>query len=239
MVEMILVKLNNDVELDHDLLKYLSFERRIRINNYLNIGDKKRSLITELLIRRVTFEKLGIPIDRIKISYNPYGKPYIDNIRHFKFNISHSENFVVMAVGRAKVGVDIEKIKQCDMAIGKRFFTNSEYHYIVSQKNEQDRIEAFYTIWTLKESYVKAMGKGLGIPFNTFEFVIDREIRLRKPKGGKKIQFLNRRIDDYMLSLCFMENDVDYQYINIGEKELYRCYENKEYHIFSENIPGS
>ncbi|MDF2803989.1 MAG: phosphopantetheine-protein transferase [Anaerocolumna sp.] len=228
MVEMIIVKIAKDGELKHELLKYLSFERRIRINNYLQTADKKRSLITELLIRRITCEKLDIPIEKIKISYNPYGKPYIDNIRHYKFNISHSENFVVMAVGKSKLGVDIEKMKQCDMSVGKKFFTSSEYNYIISQKNEQDRIEAFYTIWTLKESYVKAIGKGLGIPFNTFEFVIGREIILRKPKGGKKYQFMNRKIDDYMLSLCFMETDVNYQYVIMDESELYKSYEKRE-----------
>lgn len=231
MVEMILVRITKDVELNYEFLKYLSFERRIRINNYLKTADKKRSLIAELLIRKITYEKMGIPTEKIKISYNPYGKPYIDNIRHYKFNISHAENFVVMAVGRSKVGVDIEIMKQCDMAVGKRFFTNSEYDYIISQKNEQDRMEAFYTIWTLKESYVKAIGKGMGISFNTFEFVIDREIRLRKPKGGQKYQFMNRKIDDYMLSLCFMENDVNYQYIIMEESELYKLYENEEYRI--------
>lgn len=224
MVEIMLVRLSDDLSFNSELLKYISYARRVRINNYINVLDKKRSLISELLIKKISYEKLNIPMNEIRISYNPYGKPYLDNIRFFKFNISHSCNYVVIAVSKNRIGIDIEKIKKKDMAIAKRFFTNNEYKYILSQATENDKAIAFYKIWTLKESYVKAVGKGLKIPLNSFEFTMEDEVNLNRQKGSDKYHFYTKKINDYILSLCFSELDINYEFTYLNEDELYQYY---------------
>jgi len=221
MVEVIIVNLSDKLPFQYDYLKCISYEKRIRILKYINEADKKRSLMSELLIRKAASDKLCIPAKRVNISYNPYGKPYIDNERYFNFNISHSESYVVIAISRYKIGIDIEKNKKTDFAIAERFFTKNEYQYIKSFTTEPDRINAFYMLWTLKESYVKALGKGLSIPLNSFEFEIDNSIHIRNQKENMKFLFSSTRIYDYTLSLSHQEKEIKYTFLN--EIDIY-CY---------------
>lgn len=222
MVEIIIVKLADELPFQYDYLKCISYEKRIRILKYIKEADKKRSLISELLIRKAASDKLGIPVNRVNISYNPYGKPYIDNVRYFKFNVSHSESYVVIAISKYKIGIDVEMNKKTDFAIAERFFTKNEYQYIKSFTTESEKINAFYMLWTLKESYVKALGKGLGIPLNSFEFEIDNGIQIWSQNVKMKFMFTSTRIYDYTLSLCHQEKKIKYTYLN--ESDIYSYY---------------
>ena len=226
MVEITLVKLSDELPFNIGLLHFVSFERRVRILKYKNEIDKKRSLIAELLIRKAAYEELDIPIEKVKISYNPYGKPFIDNVRYFKFNITHSGNYVAIAVSRYGVGIDIEKIENIDMGVAKRFFMKSEYQYIKSLSSETEKINAFYMLWTLKESYIKAIGKGLKIPLNSFGFNIDKDIHLVGQQIKKKYCFSSTKLHGYSFSVCSKELELRCKYIYVGERDIYNYYKN-------------
>lgn len=201
MIQITLVKLSEGIPFQKQFLDLVSIKRKLNILKFKNSDDKKRSLIAELLIRKAANEKLNIPLDKVKISYNPYGRPYIDNVRHFKFNISHSSDFIVIATGKYCVGIDIEKIKATNEDIAKRFFTKNECNYIDSFNTEKEKAYAFYKIWTLKESYIKALGKGLNIPLNSFDFDIKGDDIVVK-NNQQKYKFSTTQIYDYVLSLC-------------------------------------
>lgn len=225
MVEVTLVKLLNDMPFKYDFLPFISDERKKRIEKYNNDADKKRSLITELLIRKEASENLRIPLRKIIVSRNPYGKPYIDNIRNFKFNVTHSVSYVAIATSKYSVGIDIEKIKKIDIAIAKRFFTKNEYFYIKSYMKEFDQMSAFYMLWTLKESYVKAIGKGLHLPFRSFEFDFKNGIHVNTHNENTKYQFTLTRVNDYVMSVCYQDATIKYTYLN--EVDIYNYYKNK------------
>lgn len=222
MVEVIIVNLSNELPFQYDLLTCISYEKRIRILKCVNEADKKRSLMSELLIRKAASDRLCIPAKKVNISYNPYGKPYIDNERYFKFNISHSESYVVIAISKYRIGIDVEKNKKTDFTIAKRFFTENEYQYIKSFTTQSEKVNAFYMLWTLKESYVKALGKGLSIPLNSFEFEIDDEIHVRNQNVNMKFLFSSTKIYDYTLSLSHQEKKIKYTYLN--EIDIYSYY---------------
>jgi len=90
------------------------------------------------------------------------------------FNISHSGNCVVCAVDEKAVGVDIEVIKPIDFNIAERFFSKAEYLTLINQPKEM-QMKYFYMIWTLKESYIKADGRGLSLPLNSFSIDIKHD----------------------------------------------------------------
>lgn len=87
-------------------------------------------------------------------------------------NFSHSGSYVMCAVQtggiRARVGCDIEKIKEPRMKVAERFFCPEEYERIRREKTEKQKAELFYRYWVLKESFMKATGMGMALPADSF-----------------------------------------------------------------------
>jgi 4'-phosphopantetheinyl transferase len=72
------------------------------------------------------------------------------------------------------VGVDAEASDRSvdTLGLAKRFFAPGEARLLASLPTER-RIDAFYRLWTLKESFIKAVGQGLSIPLDAFFFTLD------------------------------------------------------------------
>ncbi len=64
------------------------------------------------------------------IAYTTYGKSYLYGEKELFFNISHSGNWVIMAIGLTEVGVDIEKIDEKNTSYLMDVFTKDEKFYI-------------------------------------------------------------------------------------------------------------
>ena len=90
------------------------------------------------------------------------GKPELADVP-LRFSLSHSGERCACAVYDRAIGVDIQKRAAADMRILERRFTPREREYVL---NSADREAAFTRVWTMKESYVKALGTG--IPLNSF-----------------------------------------------------------------------
>ena len=86
-----------------------------------------------------------------------HGKPEIAN--HTPFNLTHADRFAVLATAEQSVGVDMESSLHPTnyFNVAARFFHPDEVAYVESAANPQD---AFFVIWALKESYLKAEGSG-------------------------------------------------------------------------------
>ena len=124
---------------------------------------------------------------QINYGFGKVGKPYIKNCDDIHFNISHSGDYAVCAISDCEVGIDIQKIEKPNLQVAKRFFAKNEYEYIANQPDEKSKSDAFYRIWTLKESFVKAIGVGTNLSFDSFGFDITGEkIRLKQFKSGKE-----------------------------------------------------
>lgn len=218
MTQITLVQIEPETPFQSTLLPLLSLERREKILKFKNTEDKKRSMLSELLMRKTAGNFCGLAPNQIKICYNPYGKPYIANLRHFKFNISHSGNYVAIATSKYKIGVDIERIQDIDLTIAQRCFTLSEYAYICSCKSPQN---AFYQMWTLKESYIKAIGKGLHLPLNAFEISIDNKIAYLKTYNKHNLMFTYMKLNEYMLAICHQERITNPTITFVNELDFY------------------
>ncbi|MFD2875899.1 4'-phosphopantetheinyl transferase family protein [Paenibacillus rhizoplanae] len=53
---------------------------------------------------------------------------------NLKFNISHSGDWVVVAIDSMEIGIDIEQIITMNLEIAERFFAQEEYKYIAKTK---------------------------------------------------------------------------------------------------------
>ena len=138
--------------------------RRDKILKYKLLNDRKRSLAAGLIINKILSEN-NIP--PCSLYYGCNGKPYADGIF---FNVSHSGSYAFGVSSDYEVGCDVEIIDKPHFDIAKRFFTENECNYI---SNSENKVSAFYKLWTIKESYLKLSGKGLKAPLNSFEIQFD------------------------------------------------------------------
>lgn len=157
-----------------------SEEKRRRIDKFMYIEDYKRSLLGDALARKMISNVSEIPMDTIIFNVNGYGKPCVVNVSDIYFNVSHSGKWVSCIVSDKQCGIDVEKIANIDMGIAERFFAKSEYNSIKERKDVVQR-QKFFEYWTIKESYIKFVGKGLSIPLNSFEVYEEANRYMIKP----------------------------------------------------------
>jgi 4'-phosphopantetheinyl transferase len=181
----------------------LSKEKLKRILRYRDIMDAQTGLIGEILVRYVLCDRYGLKNEAIEFVNNDFGKPSLRSIKSIKFNISHSGEWVVCAVGEREIGIDIEMVRPIDIHIAKRVFTAQEYNKIKNTK-EEHRLECFYRLWTCKESYIKALGSGLSTALNSFS-IEEKQSSIKVRMDGEDSNFTIRRyfIDkNYEMAVC-------------------------------------
>jgi len=61
----------------------------------------------------------------------------------------------------------VQRIKTYDGHLAERFFCPEECRDIAAVSGEERNIR-FYRYWTLKESFIKNLGRGLTLPLNQF-----------------------------------------------------------------------
>ncbi|MCR8656497.1 4'-phosphopantetheinyl transferase family protein [Paenibacillus endoradicis] len=141
-------------------------ERALRIARFRHWEDQWRSLAGDMLLSFILREKYRLPSHRMIFTQSAYGKPKLSG-NDVHFNVSHSGVWAVAAFHSEAIGIDIEQIAIVDMELARSIFLSNEYEALCSQPAyERDRM--FYMIWTAKESYIKAIGKGLSIPLDSF-----------------------------------------------------------------------
>lgn len=182
----------------------LSYVRRSKIDSYRFLQDKKLSLGAGILLDR-GFSDYGLREASVAIIYGENGKPYLQDYSDIYFNLSHSEQMVAAVFANVEVGCDIEKVQQADLDVARQCFCPGEYDYIAGQSGEKAYNEAFYRLWTLKESFVKAVGLGLSLPLNSFEVKIAPNdcIIVCQSVDNYNYDFKEYRFGDYCVALCF------------------------------------
>ncbi len=167
-------------------------------------ADQQRSLIGDLIVRNYYSEKLDLKPAEIDFEYNEHQKPHLKNIKGECFNISHSGNYVVVAFSDKAVGVDVEVMKKDRRNIAERFFTPSEIKDMNEAGSDEMQIKYFYQLWTLKESYMKAIGDGLTMSLSSFSFAKNADgFYLLKSKYGAECFFHSQEWNgDAYLSIC-------------------------------------
>ena len=149
-MELHLLRLNPELPLSRRTLRYVSASRREKVERMRHPEDRKRSLTAELMLRCAASRICGIPPRNLTIANGPYGKPYLPDVTDFHFNLSHSGQYVVLAIGHLPLGVDVERMQPMEdtmKSIAARFFTDREYRVLLSKSGDA-LCRTFYTLWT-------------------------------------------------------------------------------------------
>lgn len=191
-----------NVEEAKKFFEYISDDRKKKINKLIFEKDVIHSIFAEVIVRFALWEQYGLR--NVKIKKGEYGKPYLEDYKDIHFNLSHSGEWVMCAVGDMQIGIDVEQIKEKDLSVSKLVFTSGECEYL-STLDINDVTKEFYKIWTLKESYIKNTGKGLGIPLKSFEFEMKNdEINIIiQGKRNDEYLFVTQQIDEnHCTAIC-------------------------------------
>lgn len=159
---------------DIDFLKsVLSAQESQHIEKYKNAQAKQIAVISRAMRRLVISQYSNLPPEAHQFSDGTHGKPQLLNNKHnIKFNLSHNEQVVVMAVClNDEIGCDIESATRPIKVdtISKRYFHPCEHQQLQNLPVEQQQLN-FFKIWTLKEAFVKATGRGISLGLDTFYF---------------------------------------------------------------------
>lgn len=187
-----------------------------RIKHYLHVDDygllvvKNNSQILSMLGKVVVQYLLGKQyamqnnISPFPFAYTKNGKPYIEKYPNFYFNISHTKEWIVVAVADVPVGVDIEMLRLYKPEVVKRFFHKDEYAFLEGLPAHL-RDVSFTRLWTLKESYVKCIG--IGIANNFDKFAISINSTAIEIKGNDiPVFFKQHKYDELFVSVCSFSN---------------------------------
>jgi 4'-phosphopantetheinyl transferase len=171
----------------------LSGDENIRTHNKA-LRQRVYSLLFDVVSDMKNTDKSKLP----EFEYNKYGKPYFSSYPDVHFNISHCREMAVCSVFDTENGVDIEYIRNYPERVPNRAFSDRER----KQLEQSSRAESmFFRIWTLKESYVKALGIGISYPLNTAEFVVGDDSIQSFVKGNYHFKQILIG-DSHVCSLC-------------------------------------
>ncbi|MEG4074515.1 4'-phosphopantetheinyl transferase superfamily protein [Microcoleus sp. Pol14C2] len=159
------------------LQETLSPDERTKANGFHFPKGRSQFIVSRGALRAILSGYLNINPHILRFDYNPYGKPSLiaaQGGNTLSFNLSHSGNMALIAITKNRdIGVDIESINPNfpGLEIAEKFFSPLE-NSVLRSLPEHFQPKAFFTCWTRKEAYIKAVGKGLSIPLNQFDVTL-------------------------------------------------------------------
>ncbi|MEU6183535.1 4'-phosphopantetheinyl transferase family protein [Streptomyces coeruleorubidus] len=190
-------------EADTDrLYRAVPAERRARADRLHFAADRRRCLAAGALLRYALLARHGLTPSDLGTARDAFGKPYLVRVPGLHFSLSHAGRWVACATSGTEIGVDIEHTAAGAVDISHRFAPD-EHAYVVAAPAGR-RARRLVRIWTLKESYVKYLGRGLGVPMDSFS-VTAPDRRPRVLRGTLDTRPRLKQVahgDDYWLAEC-------------------------------------
>ena len=169
------------IELDLEPLAYsvveavLSPDERRRAKCFIRDDLRRRWTVAHGALRMILAAYTGTPPGCLVFGTGPWGKPKLKGTAsRIGFNLSHTGHLALIAISSEhEVGIDAETIRpNLDWReLSERFFASAEASEIKSLAPEI-RIAAFFACWTRKEAFIKAIGRGLSMPLDSFRVTV-------------------------------------------------------------------
>ncbi|MEZ8234147.1 4'-phosphopantetheinyl transferase superfamily protein [Vibrio splendidus] len=172
--------LNDQPDNVSQLKKRLAADEIAKVERYRMPSSQIQALYVRNYLRKVLSRYSDLMPEAWRFEYGEKGKPSLVAEQQLKtglnFNISHSKEHLLIAVcqregKQVQLGVDIEHARSSTNidSIMKHYFSDKELADLLELSKEEQR-ERFFDLWALKESYIKATGKGLATSLRSFSF---------------------------------------------------------------------
>lgn len=212
------------------LVNSLCEERRAKVNALKQPADRIRSLAAGLLLQSSLQEYLFYSVGqkdcghrhetkmhmvseideevirnaermkKLKIEYGQHEKPYLPDYPGIFFNLSHSGDYVTVAVSCHPVGIDVQEKRTISDALKGKFF---------AEKERTAKTPGYY-IFSGKESYVKLTGEGMSRSFQDFSVDFAKK-QVFCVNTGEVLAYLRyKEIEDgaYIVCVCDKCRDI-------------------------------
>lgn len=188
-----------------DLLPTLPEDRQRRVLACRQESDRVRTAGAARLLQ-LALEETGIPVSRQRFTENPWGRPELIDREDLHFSLSHSGHWAVCAVADTPVGVDVEQ-PRCTPAMARRFFHPDEL---------RSENPIFLTrLWTAKEAFLKALGRGLTVPLDSFLVHLEPDTaRLEQDYTPLPYRLHEYRLEEALLCLCTVDHRAEIQWVD-------------------------
>lgn len=151
-----------------------------------------------------------LSLDELSMSIGEYGKPYFSDRQDIFFNISHSDGMAAVIIADRSVGIDVQSVRPIKQRMIEMICGDREKKFI-AESNDKD--ECFIKLWSLKESYIKAIGQGMSFSMKKVNFdigLLDEITGTGKISNQSGIYF-TKQLDNFMLSACVLDEETDKQ----------------------------
>jgi 4'-phosphopantetheinyl transferase len=175
-------------------------------------ADRNRYVTGRRSLRFLLSKYLAASPTEICIISEKGQKPFIKNTDFpIQFNISHSGQWVVIALAKHELGIDIEKVDSAfDYTdLMQEHFSVSEQQFV---SHAEVPVAAFYFLWTRKEALIKAEGRGLQENLKTVS-ALDEGVISHEHKKNWKIKSFNMS-PDYPVCLAYSGSPVEIDYFD-------------------------
>ncbi len=163
---------------DSAALALLNDEERHQYQRYIPPAKRHEYLVTRVMVRTVLGAALDVAPQGLEFTRNEWGRPALVHTPRsapVHFNVSHTDGLVLCLVGGAyEIGVDTELFSRAPklLELAPRVFAPQERADLAKLPDDA-LAERAITLWTLKESYIKARGMGLALALDGFAFTFD------------------------------------------------------------------
>jgi len=156
----------------------LSSAETDRASRFRVVDHRRRYAISHGALRAILAGYLGADAQALHFETGARGKPRLSAHPALHFNLSHSGQLALIALGAIEVGVDVEKQRHLESLreIARRHFSAAEVEELEAAPAAA-QLQAFYRCWTRKEAYVKALGHGLTLALDVFDVSIGEDVR--------------------------------------------------------------
>lgn len=147
----------------------LSDHERARADRYVRAEHGRRYTVAHAHLRAVLARRLGTAPHSVAYERGAHGKPALPGTP-LHFNLSHSGGYGLIGIHERELGVDIERERPQLNVLGlaHRYFTAQETAWLQALP-ESGRARGFSRLWTCKEAWMKADGRGLALPLGRLE----------------------------------------------------------------------
>jgi 4'-phosphopantetheinyl transferase len=159
---------------------WLSPEERARADRFL-VPHAREEFIAARALVRGALEKCGAgPAAALRFSIGAHGRPALDPPRPFDFNLSHTRGLIACAIGPGTFGVDVENLSRAThfTGVARVVFSEREQAELARQADPR---RYFFSLWTLKEAYIKARGLGFSLPPRQVEVTLEPSPHIADP----------------------------------------------------------